>query len=260
MVWEIGRSFDSNNNKFVPSRLYDSFMRMETTYLAINDWEIVYSDATIQVVDWSKHGSSNSFGSRVLFRVQVQRLVKPILARVVVWVFLLGIVSFFCFAIDPTDVGDRLSYTTTMLLAIVAFQFVIQSIIPSVPYLTLIDRYNLLVLIFMLLIALESVIVGWHGAYTEDNDDDDAYDDIKNADFIAMIVLLILFGLINVIFIYLAIKASRFEAQKIGKSREEIDEIHKQAGYDQTDGEIQIRNYTRQMYEDDTKKNQASRD
>ena len=45
------------------------------------------------------------------------------------------------YVIEPEDVADRFSMLFTILLTMVAFQYVVQSSIPSVPYLTFLDKY-----------------------------------------------------------------------------------------------------------------------
>ena len=59
--------------------------------------------------------------------------------------FLLGVLSFAMFAFDTSAIGDRMSFGITMVLTIIAFQFVIASSLPKVDYLTLIDWYNLFI-------------------------------------------------------------------------------------------------------------------
>jgi len=75
--------------------------------------------------------------------------------------FLLGLLSFCMFGFESDDINGRLSFTITLVLSIIAFQFVISGKLPDVPYLTLIDKYNLFVFIMILLLSLECVIVGW---------------------------------------------------------------------------------------------------
>merc|ERR1719411_2443843 len=82
------------------------------------------------------------------------------MARVCLWMFLLGILSFCIFSHAVADVGDRLSFGITMVLTIVAFQFVITSSLPQVNYLTLIDKYNLFIFVINGAMIVEAGILG----------------------------------------------------------------------------------------------------
>ena len=46
-----------------------------------------------------------------------------------------------------------------LIFAIVAFQFIIAERIPNLPYLTIVDKYNLGVFVFLILNSFESVFV-----------------------------------------------------------------------------------------------------
>merc|ERR1719411_2551380 len=99
--------------------------------------------------------------SWVNYKIQVKRRWRGIMSRVCLWMFLLGVLSFCIFAHSHREVGDRLSFGITMVLTIVAFQFVITSSLPQVNYLTLIDKYNLFIFgingLFMMQTAILSI-------------------------------------------------------------------------------------------------------
>ena len=241
--------------------VFGDFLRVEKTYLSVSDWDLVYCDAFIQIIDWiyimSKGKEKDPTGARTLpriyFRIQVQRLARPILVRVVFWMFLLGLLSFGTFAIDPDDVGDRLQYATTMVLAIVAFQFVTASIIPSVPYLTMIDKYNLLVLVFIILITMESIVVGWYYISNPDSFVNNILTDntIVDIDQVTFWLFIIMYGVAHGWFIWESIKASRYEKTKIGKSKAQLDSMFAQDGYRSAaddEGPVQIMTYTREEF------------
>jgi len=107
--------------------------------------------------------------SRMYFRLQARRLAENILFRVILWMSLLGLVSFAIYAIDPADISSRLSYAVTMNLSVVAFQFVISSMVPHVPYLTLIDKYNLMIFGTVLLQSFFAVLSGARGTWMSDD-------------------------------------------------------------------------------------------
>ena len=89
--------------EFVPSRVFSDMFRIETSFVAVADWELVYCDVFLEKVDWVKILSDNKDSnplrtvSRISFRIQVKRSSKPIMVRVIFWLFLLGVLSFGAF-------------------------------------------------------------------------------------------------------------------------------------------------------------------
>jgi len=63
------------------------------------------------------------------------------------------------FFLDPPDIGDRLSLLITLFLTAVAFQFVINEKLPSIPYLTTMDRFVNVCYCLLLVTVVESVVV-----------------------------------------------------------------------------------------------------
>ena len=232
------REFNKTQRReFVPSHLFPNFFRIETTYLSIKaEWKLRDLDAYQQQIDWrraaykyrvhkvEKSGQdtemvkkSKSVSRRIVprmcFRLQVQRRARPIIMRVIVWMTLLGILTTFQFSIPPYNIGDRLGYDITMVLAIVAFQFVINSIIPNVPYLTIVDRYNLYIFGCCLISTFEAVIVGWRAE--EDNINE--FWEMIDEWFTFIYIAVFLIGA-HILWIIYAIVKYRFEASKIGQS------------------------------------------
>ena len=70
--------------------------------------------------------------------------------------------SLFTFTLDKDDAGDKLAYSSTIFLTKVAFQFALSTMLPSLSYLTILDKYILACMVFsfsvMLQIALCSLI------------------------------------------------------------------------------------------------------
>eukprot|EP00795_Rhopilema_esculentum_P000798 gene798-10534_t len=73
--------------------------------------------------------------------------------------FLISLLSFTTFFIDPDSTGDRLSVILTLLLTAVTFKFVVSQSLPPVSYLTVLDWYVLTSVIFIFAVALENSIV-----------------------------------------------------------------------------------------------------
>merc|ERR1712113_633605 len=75
--------------------------------------------------------------------------------------------SFSAFAIEIESLGDRLAVVLTMMLTAVAFKMVIADMLPKVAYMTVMDLYLNGLFAFMLLVAIENVLVStlFRGGY-----------------------------------------------------------------------------------------------
>jgi len=153
---------------------------------SITDWDIVTLFCSEHIVDSYNYflndrvnGQQDPFWeSWVNYKIQVKRRWKGILMRVALWMFLLGLLSFCIFSHSHLDVGDRLSFGITMVLTIVAFQFVITSSLPQVNYLTMIDKYNLFIFGINGLFMMETAFLSINDVF-----DDSAGEAIDDACF-----------------------------------------------------------------------------
>jgi hypothetical protein len=67
--------------------------------------------------------------------------------------------TFGCLAINYTDFGTRSSITFTILLTVISTKFIMSSYTPKINYLTWLDYYNLLGMVFVIIIILENYVV-----------------------------------------------------------------------------------------------------
>ena len=67
-----------------------------------------------------------------------------------------SIVTFFY---PKEDLNERLSVVLTLFLAAVTFLFVVGSKLPSVPYLTIMDKICLVTFFFLFMVAIESFVI-----------------------------------------------------------------------------------------------------
>ncbi|XP_078691440.1 cys-loop ligand-gated ion channel-like isoform X1 [Branchiostoma floridae x Branchiostoma belcheri] len=72
--------------------------------------------------------------------------------------FLIMALSFTAFSVPPNEPADRLGVTLTLLLTSVAFKFVVTQSLPTISYLTLLDKYVLLCMIFQCLMAVQNAL------------------------------------------------------------------------------------------------------
>eukprot|EP01084_Bolivina_argentea_P285759 490095_1 len=109
------------------------------------------------------------------------------------------------FTLDSSDhLNDRLANIFTMLLTVVAYEFVLKSDLPKIPYYTKADIYIISCFIYIIIIALEVVIVG-----IVDHDNIDYYDTI------GLYIIIIGFVLWNIIYCLIVFIAKRNEMDKL---------------------------------------------
>jgi len=106
--------------------------------------------------------------SEVTLRLKVQRKHFFYIYKIVFVLSLIQLCASSVFCLSPVDnFSDRLSYSSTMLLTVVAFQFVVSSFVPAVDYLTLLDKFIMTVTAHVVIIMLICCIIGYSGL---DND------------------------------------------------------------------------------------------
>eukprot|EP01084_Bolivina_argentea_P143498 251957_1 len=192
----------------VPSHVSSSYIRFDHTWSSITNWTVVNIDAA-KVELPTKSANVGAVYEIVMFRIQAKRKWKGIVYRLLLWLLFLGVMSWATFAVDASEIGDRLSYSITMALTIVAFQFIISDQLPQVNYLTLLDKYNLYIFSIIILITLETTIVGYDGVGLVDNADE--------VDNNCSIVAILLFVVGNIGFVIYAMYLINIEDKKIGK-------------------------------------------
>ena len=145
------------------------------------------------------------------------------------------------------ETGDRLSYATTMILSIVAFQFITSNILPNVPYLTLVDKYIILTLLCIVGITLESVFLGFYQlSFSED--------EIETIDQYTFFIIAGVDIVAHLWFLYVAIKSNNFENRKIGKSKKELATMMYENNQASSDETVSIMKFMRHDFESNPQK------
>jgi hypothetical protein len=88
-------------------------------------------------------------------QMRVKRYPWHIFLNIVLPMFLLQAAVLTSYAIDETELGDRHSVTLTLLLAMVAFKYVVSEKLPAIAYLTLVDVYVLACFVFTFLVIID---------------------------------------------------------------------------------------------------------
>jgi len=94
-------------------------------------------------------------------RLKIQRIWYPYLFEVYLVMALISFCALFSFSFSFEEAGDRVAQATTMLLTTVAFQYVINSMIPKLDYLTFLNKYIITCNIFIACILAQVGSVAW---------------------------------------------------------------------------------------------------
>eukprot|EP01083_Nonionella_stella_P193489 714584_1 len=129
---------------------------------------------------------------------------------------LLSAMGLAAFAIEMDESPEsRLGYVMGTVFAIVAYQFIVRSSLPKIPYLTVMDRYVLWNFVYSLFLVLQAAVVG-----TVFHDVDD--DILKQVDKICFVVLVVVWVVTQFIFGLYAKKARARERLKLNQCGSEI--------------------------------------
>jgi len=200
---------DSKHNNFVPHHMMSNFLKLNLAWSSITDWKLDRIAACKADIPYQS-GRRGSY-EKVTVKIQVKRKWKGLIYRLIAWLGMLGSMTWSTFAIPPEKIGDRLSYTITMALTIVAFQWIISNQLPQVNYMTMLDRYNLFVFLFVMVVTVESTLVGYHGV--------GIFEDSLAVDNVFALASAIFFCVGNIAFAFYARYARQVELDKLGKWR-----------------------------------------
>jgi len=138
------------------------------------------------------------------FCLKIQRRPFHMLSFIAVPLFFITSSSMACFVLDPQEgYASRLSLLFTLLLTLVAFEFIVQGDLPKVNHLTLLDRYICFSALSIFSFVIESALAAIFNTTAEE---EAAY--IK--------VWIACYGSVHLLFIYFSIRAARCERRKLG--------------------------------------------
>lgn len=144
------------------------------TFTADQEWFLCRHVVTESTSTVKTEGSSVNDYPLYHIRCHVKRKNGYYLWNIAMIIFLIDILSFCSFSVDITSPSDRLSVTLTLLLTAVAFKFVVSQSLPTISYLTLLDKYVLSGLVFLGCMAIENAVA----AVIPDPDDQKLFDRI----------------------------------------------------------------------------------
>ena len=97
------------------------------------------------------------------FLMQIKLIRKPgfYLWKVIIPLMILVVISWSVFWMAEESLADRISFSLTGILTVVAYQFLISENLPNISYLTLIDAILSLSFVAIALTVAENIIVNW---------------------------------------------------------------------------------------------------
>ena len=90
--------------------------------------------------------------------LRMSRNYEPYIYRIILPLFLIMINTTLVFEFASGSLSDRLTYVVTNMLTIVAFFFIVSSLLPQIPYLTFMDKYMNGALVYVTLVGIVTVI------------------------------------------------------------------------------------------------------
>ena len=159
----------------------------------IPDWNVIGFSSKVIAYDDPDHG--DDVFSMLKLQVDVARKSDYYLYKIFVPLGILSFTSIFFLAVPISEIGDRISFVSGLLFTTLAYQFIIASSVPRVPYFTLGDTYTLFLFFFMVaevFIAYVISLVDRFGGETKVL--------VNRVELGCEIVLPLLFVLVNVYF------------------------------------------------------------
>eukprot|EP00435_Cladocopium_sp_Y103_P041823 s1014_g11.t1 len=122
--------------------------------------------------------------------LHIQRKSDYYFHNVMINIFLVNVIALFAFSVPIGDVGDRLGLLSGTLVAVTAYQSVINSVIPRKPHLTQCDKYVIFAVVFQVALGCETMVLAFCTQFLEANletqeEVDDLATRIANIDRIA---------------------------------------------------------------------------
>lgn len=126
----------------VPHFRRNTFVTIQQDLTGLPEWTTHPPICDFILSDKAKSARGYQFSSVVLL-MKVSRKSKSHVLRTASLIFFISASQLFAFAMEPdiSELGNRLGIGFTLVLTALVFMFVVESRLPTVPYLTLLDKY-----------------------------------------------------------------------------------------------------------------------
>jgi len=159
----------------------------------IPDWNVIGFSSKVIAYDDPDHG--DDVFSMLRLEVDVARKSDYYLYKIFVPLGILSFTSIFFLAVPINAIGDRISFVSGLLFTTLAYQLIIASSVPRVPYFTLGDTYTLFLFFFM----VSEVFIAY-GISLVDRFGGESKALVNRVELSCEIILPLLFVLVNVYF------------------------------------------------------------
>jgi len=163
MVWPE----DKSHIRICPDWALSDFVQIKRQFMVLDDWElhppvVEFTDQKNETVDDKSMGHKNELYPGLLIRLKVERVWRPYIFQIYLVMSVIWLCSLVAFMSDPiNNSGDRISQATTMVLTVVAFQFLVSEMLPKLSYLTVTDVYMLGCTFFISSILIQVGLLTW---------------------------------------------------------------------------------------------------
>jgi len=198
---------DSKSLLFAPMPFPYFCGSVDLKYLSVSEYEMYppKQEIWIQTLESTKDGAM--YWSHTTLRMKIARKWSIYFWRIGIFTMILSMCALSVFTLDKDDDrDDRYGMLLTLLLAAVAFQYIINSELPKLPYLTLMDKYVLFSFAYLFLGIVFVTIGAWF--------------EVSDATDIAFLwVLVAVFVVFHIWFIATAYFARKYELKKLDFDR-----------------------------------------
>jgi len=109
--------------------------------------------------DYEPQGNDSCF-SNVTLQICISRRYEAVLFRIIYFLVMISGLSVCIFSMNPIENQDeRLGHAITFMLSGIAFQFVINQVIPDIPYITLLDQVCIFSFSFISACVVETALI-----------------------------------------------------------------------------------------------------
>ena len=106
--------------------------------LTVTDWQIIGWETFTEPIEIGPH---LPILPGVVFEFEAERLVTFYLVKVLIPLVMIVLMSLVVLFIDPANSGSRLSIAITAILTLIAYRFLLGSLLPKISYLTHMDYF-----------------------------------------------------------------------------------------------------------------------
>ena len=129
-------------------------------FTARQEWDLQPHVLTQSTQSIPEEGASKNIFPLYQIRLHVMRQYGFYIYNVAIIMCLITALTFSAFSVKVDSVGDRIQITLTLLLTSVAFKYYVQQFVPTVSYLTLMDKYLLCCMVFQFAMAIHNSVSG----------------------------------------------------------------------------------------------------